>query len=222
MRTHAKPLVALASGVILLAGMLCQTTNAQLVLSGSATLADTLGANSGPEALTVQYQVFLSGGIYFYAYWVNNPAGDVILNNNGSPTSTPEIVDAYSVAFDTTAPGAYIAGSIAGGTSTQDNGTSGLFWSFNAISPGGSTPPSNPLVFESYLPPIMGNANAQDANPPSPWSSNPNGQQVPVPNVTIPEPATTTLFALAALLLLPFRSNMLQLIRRQANASSAQ
>jgi len=51
------------------------------------------------------------------------------------------------------------------------------------------------LSFQSDLPPGAGNANAQDANPPSPWSSFPNGQQVPVP-LTVPEPGTWALVAM--------------------------
>ncbi len=46
----------------------------------------------------------------------------------------------------------------------------------------------------------MGLADAQDSNPPSPWSSFPNGQDVPVPS-PLPD-ATGTLALLGATVLL--------------------
>ena len=207
MKTLAKPIVAVATGAILLCGVVCQTVQAQLVLGpltpggppdvGTSILADSFGVNSGPEALPVLWAVSENAaGIYTYAYQVYNPSGDVLLNNNGSPTTTPEIVDAFSVSFDTTNPSLYIPGSQSAGAGNQVNGTSGLFWTFGAVNPGGSSPV---LSFESLEPPAPGNANAQDANPPSPWSSNPSGQEVPVP---IPEPASMTLLTLTALSLL--------------------
>jgi hypothetical protein len=123
----------------------------------------------------------------------------VLLNNNGTPTTTPEIVDTFEVGFDATLPGAYVMGTQSGGVFDQNNGASGLTWSFNAVQAGSASPV---LSFESDLPPVMGNANAQDANPPSPWSSFPNGQQVPVPG-NVPEPGTAALF-MTSLLSLPF------------------
>jgi hypothetical protein len=213
MKTRKKPIVALASEAVLLAGLFCQTASAQSVVvgtPGSSILANAFGTSSGPEALSVSWLVTQSGPIYTYFYQVNNPAGDVILNNNGSPTGTPEVVDAFSIAFDTTVLGAYISGTQAGGSSDQNNGASGLFWSFASVSPNSS---SATLSFESDLPPTLGNANAQDANPPSPWSSSPFGQQVPVPAV-VPEPATTAMFAFSGLLLLPVRSLRFRFMRK--------
>ena len=162
-------------------------TLAVLVESSAGTpaiLADVLGTASGPEALTVSWSVTENASdVYTYTYVVNNPSGDVLLNNDGSLSSTPEIVDAFSVSFDTTASGAYTTGSQSGGTSQQNNGGSGLFWSFAEVSPGSSSPP---LSFTSANPPVLGNASASDGNPPSPWSSYPNGQQVAVPASSAP------------------------------------
>ena len=195
MKIHPKTIIALAAGAILLSGLLGQTAQAQLLLneSGTSILADSLGANTGPEALPISWSVVENASlIYTYTYTVNNPVGDVVLDNTGTPTSTPEPVDAFSVGFDTTAPGAYIMNSQTGGVFDENNGPVGLFWLLGSVNPGTS---SGPLSFQSDRPPTLGNANAQDANPPSPWSSNPNGQQVPVP-ITVPEPGTWALVAI--------------------------
>ena len=194
MKIHPKTIIALAAGAILLSGVLDQTAQAVLLNeSGTSILADSLGANTGPEALPISWSVVENASlIYTYTYTVNNPVGDVVLNNTGTPTSTPEPVDAFSVGFDTTAGGAYISGSQTGGLFDENNGTAGLFWLLVSVNPGTS---SGPLSFQSDQPPTLGNANAQDANPPSPWSSNPNGQQVPVP-ITVPEPGTWALVAI--------------------------
>jgi len=201
LNTHFKTIVALAAGAILLIGLGQSAQAALLNISGASTLADSFGTNSGPEAVSVSWSVVEDASdIYTYSYIVNNPTGDVILTNLGAPTTTPEVVDALSVAFDTTAAGAYIAASQTGGVFDQNNGPAGLFWDFTAINPGTSSPV---LSFQSYLPPTLGNANAQDANPPSPWSSSPYGQQVPVPGngSFVPEPASVSLVVLALPLL---------------------
>jgi hypothetical protein len=109
--------------------------------------------------------------------------------------------------FDATVPGAYLSGSQTGGSTQLNNGAAGLYWSFVAVNPGANSPS---LSFQSDLPPGMGNANALDENPPSPWRSSPNGQQVPVPTA-VPEPPPLALLALT-LLLLPFRSAILRAI----------
>ena len=203
MKTQINTIAALASGAILLSGVLSQTAQAS-VESGSAQLADVLGVDTGPESLTVSYLVTLSAGVYTYTYSVFNPAGDVLLNTNGLPTATPEVVDAFSVGFDTTQPGAFIAGSQTGGLADLNDGVAGLFWAFTGVNPSNSSPT---LSFESDLPPVMGNAGAQDANPPSPWASNPDGQDVPVPNTALAPDSTSTLALFGGvLLLLPFRS----------------
>jgi hypothetical protein len=206
MKTHAKPIVALATGVILLCGVVCQTVQAQLVLgpltpggpadTGTSILADSSGSGpTSPESLTVTWAVSENvADVYTYAYQVYNPPGDVLLG--GPDAGQAEIVDSFSVLFDTTDPSLYIPGTQSAGSGNQVNGTSGLFWTFPAVNPGGLSPG---LSFESLEPPTSGNANAQDGNPPSPWSSSPSGQEVPVP---IPEPASMTLLALSALSLL--------------------
>jgi hypothetical protein len=218
MKAYAKPTVALAAGAIILLGVFCQTARAQFAPltpggpadTGTAALADALGVSTGPEALTISWSVSENvSDIYTYSYVVNNPMGDVVLNNMGGPTMTPEIVDAFSVGFDTTFPGAYVNGSIAGGNFDQNLGPDGLSWAFTGVNPGSSSPM---LSFESLLPPTLGNANAADRNPPSPWSSVPNGQMVPVPT---PEPSPLILFALTALLFLPFRSTLLRFVRQK-------
>jgi hypothetical protein len=198
MKNNAKSIIALP-GAVALAGLLCQTAPAQLVIDPLTTvvLADAFGTATGPEAVTITTEVTETAGVYTYSYIVNNPSGDVLLNANGSPTSTPESVDAFSVSFNTTAPGAFVPGSQTGGVYDSNNLVGGLFWAFDAINAGNSGPT---LSFVSDEPPTLGNANAQDANPPSPWSSAPNGQQVPVPS-DVPEPATMTLLALTALVL---------------------
>jgi hypothetical protein len=197
MKIRVKPIVAMAAGAALLSGALCPTARGALVLSGMATLADSAGTATGPEALTVNYSVNLTSGVYTYSYTVYNPVGDVQLGGSGSPGSG-EVVDAFSVGFNTMLPGAY-TGSPASAPVPQNDLASGLFWTFTPVAPGDFSPT---LSFYSTLPPTLGNANALDANPPSPWSSNPDGQQVPVP---VPEPTT---LIVGGLLLVPFLRTM--------------
>jgi len=202
MKRNSKPLVALASGALFACGVLVQPAHATIISSGTASLADAFGVDTGPEAVTITYAVDLTGGIYTYTYKVNNPTGDVLLTSTGGTTTTPEVVDAYAISFDTLIPGAYISGSQSGGASQQNNGVAGLFWGFSAVSPGNS---SATLSFESDDPPTLGNANAQDSNPPSPWNSTPHGQQVPVPQTaTVPDGTATAGLLGGILTLLPF------------------
>ena len=214
-----KPIIiALALAATLAAVVFSPAARAQGLLSesGSATLADVFGTATGPEALTVNWSVVESPSfVYTYTYAVQNPAGDVLLNDNDTPTSSPEVVDAFSVQFNTTVPGAYVADSQSGGATEQDNGTAGLFWSFAAVSPGASSPA---LSFQSDLPPGQGNANALGDNPPAPWTSVPNGQEVPVPS-SVPEPATFSLLA-GTLLLFPFRAAIDRLGRKREDVNS--
>jgi hypothetical protein len=192
---------------MLLSGLLCPNTQAQGLLNekGKSVLADVFGTASGPEALIVSWTVVEdAAGTYTYSYIVNNLKGDVLLTDAGQPTSTPEIVDAFMVAFDTTAPGAFVPLSQTGGSCDVNLGPFGLFWSFTPVQPGSASPT---LSFESDLPPVPGNASATDSSPPSPWASSPDGQQVPVPDpqTDVPEPAPAALFALG-LLFLPSRA----------------
>ncbi|MGP8198456.1 MAG: hypothetical protein ACLQU4_03010 [Limisphaerales bacterium] len=206
MRLRTKPLLAFVSGAIALPALLCQTAQAGGLLNetGESVLADVFGTSSGPEALVITWSVVENtSDIYTYSYDVHNPAGDVLLNSEGQPTSTPEVVDSYSVSFDTTAPGAYVPSSQVGGLINENNGIYGLFWAFVPI-PAGKM--GQVLSFESDLPPMPGTADASDANPPSPWSSLPDGQFVPVPDAPdpVPEPTTAALAGLTVLVLVPF------------------
>jgi hypothetical protein len=214
-KRQMKPIVALASGAILLFGLLSPTVQAQstVISSATSTLAPSVipsgGYGANPEEyLVISWSVTESiANIFTYSYTVENPAGDVLLNPDGTLTPTPNSVNNFEVTFNTTAPGAYLPGSIMGGAFDQASGV-GLTWDFNAVTAGSS---SALLTFQSTLGPNSGDAGADGGSPPAPWSSTSlNGQQVPVPGVvmhTAPEPATTTLLALA-LLLLPFRSTL--------------
>jgi len=201
-------MAALVSGAILLSGVLCQTAQAQGLLneSGASILADVNGTATGPEALTVSWSVVENApSDYTYTYTVNNPSGDVLLPGSYAP-GTSEIVDSFSLDFNAALPDAVVSGPI-GGNSAFNFGAYGLYWvlSPDVVRAGTS---SGLLSFQSELPPSPGNASASDDSPPSPWAS-PNGSPVPVPgtgNFSVPEPATTTLLALTALLLLPFGS----------------
>jgi hypothetical protein len=177
-----------------------------VIESGTSVLANVFGTNTGPEALTVSWEVDLNTSVYTYSYIVNNPAGDVLLTNGDVPTSTPEVVDTLSVGFDTTVPNAYISNSQTGGVFTENNGTNGLLWVLGAVPAGGS---SGPLSFQSLLPPTLGNANAQNSNPPSPWASTPFGQEVPVPT---PEPGTLSLLLAGSALFAFMRPRRFRLI----------
>jgi hypothetical protein len=182
MKMQSKPIVALASGAVLLLGLLCQTAQAQ-----SALLAVTGGpVNTG---LTVGYSVADNSGVYTYTYTIADP---------------PASVGTFSVDFPTAPPGEVVPGSITG--SGEYEGISGatgttVVWYVN-IAAGGS---GATLSFESLLPPALGNASATGEDS---WGSSPGGEQVSVPQA-IPEPATTTLLALS-LLFLAFRPNMLK------------
>jgi hypothetical protein len=208
-----KPFAAMmAAAAVLFLGFAGSSAQAQSVITnGSSFLSDVLGSGpTSPETLTINWSVTFSAGIYTYSYTINNPSGDVVLNPMGGPTMTPEIVDAFSVGFDTTAPGAYVSGSISGGAFDQNNGPDGLSWAFTGVNPGTSSPT---LSFESDLPPAMGTANASDRNPPSPWSSVPNGQLVPIP-APVPEPSTWALLVLGSFAFAPFRSTLLRFVRK--------
>jgi hypothetical protein len=203
MRIHAKIIVALASGAILLPGLPFQTAQAQSVIipSTPVTLADVNGTDTGPDALTVTYEVTenLADDVYTYNYIVGNPS--------------PENVTSFTVDFNTGAiingQDAFVPGSITVGNANYGaaNGVNGITWAFlsDPISAGGGT--SGTLAFQSDVAPAQGNASATgDDNPPGPWASYPDGSQVPIPNasIVVPEPTTTVLLALTALLLPPF------------------
>ena len=207
MKRHAKSLIILVAGSLLVFGLPVQTVQAGVVESGVAQLADAFGTATGPESLTVNYSVTVdSGGVYTYSYIVNNPSGDVLLNDDGSPTTTPETFDAFSVGFNTTIPGAFLSGN-----QTQNNGASGLYWFFDPVNAGAS---SATLSFTSDDAPTMGNANASDNNLPSPWRSTPLGEKVPVPQTIVPDSTSTLALLAGVLLLLGFGSAPRLVLRR--------
>jgi len=215
MNIRVKPIVALVSGAILLPCLLDQTAYAQstFIEGGTSTLADVFLTATGTEALSVSWFVVenTSSDVYTYAYNVNNPVGDVELNNDGTKTTIPETFNNFSISFNTLLPGANITGTAPIGGTFQNNGASGLSWSFPDVSPGTS---SALLAFQSSLAPGLGNASAGGGSiPPGPWSSIPAGEPVPVPRA-VPEPATKALLALTALLLLPFSSTWRRLLRQ--------
>jgi hypothetical protein len=208
MKNHTKSIIALASGTILLSGALCQTARAQSVIleSGSSSLANAFGTSTGPEALNVSWFVLENtvSDVYTYGYVVNNPACDLGRNNNDTPTTTPELVNFFSVTFNTTVAGNYLSASGPVGSLIQNNGANGLSWAFSDVSPGSS---SGLLSFQSDTPPTPGNASADGGSPPAPWSSIPSGQQVPVPDapIAVHEPTSMALLFLTTSLFLAFR-----------------
>jgi hypothetical protein len=126
--------------------------------------------------------------VYTYTYNVNNPAGDVLLNNAGQPTSTSEVVDTFMLTFDASVPGAVVSGPT-GGSGAANLGSFGLIWVLPSVPAGAN---SGSLSFTSDEPPTWADASAADANPPSPWSSSPDGQTVPVPmTASVPDSLNT-------------------------------
>jgi len=166
---------------------------ATLGLAGSAypialntPYSSILASSSAPGPdLTVYWEVStsLNPGVYTYEYQILNPANDT--------TS----VDFYNVSFNAIL-GVNVYRTGGGAFSDVSNGVN---WLFAPILAGFSSPALNTggvLYFTSPDLPTLGNANAQDSNPPSPWASLPGGQQVAVPNV--PDGGTTVaLFGLA-------------------------
>jgi hypothetical protein len=210
MKIQIKPLIALISGPMLLTGLLCQEAQAQIITieTNTATLADALGVNTGPEALTVGYSVTENTitKVYTYTYTVNNPTGDVLLPGTVN-AGTSEIVDLFAVDFDAS-PTSLIAGSLTGGTIGFGQAGTGVEWLLltpNITAGGNSTALYGgvPLSFESMNGPTMGNASAADGNPPSPWDSSPDGNPVPVPT---PDSTSTMALLGGVMLLLPLRS----------------
>ncbi len=138
-------IATLASAGAFIAGMTCGTTHAQtLIATNNSALANVFGVSTGPEALVIGWSVVESAtGVYTYTYTVNNPAGDVLLTSaETAPTGTPEIVDSFSVGFNTTLLGAFIPGSQAGGAFDLNNGVNGLTCGFCRRSGGQQQRPS--------------------------------------------------------------------------------
>ena len=178
-------------GLVLLVScalILVQQARAQLTLDTPGI--STLGSSSTPgNLITVNWEVSttLNLGVYTYEYQVVNP-----------PTDTTS-VDFFNVSFNASSGGNVLT--TGGGLFSQSVAGVGVDWLTPEVDAGSSTPALNAagvLYFTSPLPPTLGNANAQDMNPPSPWAStSPGGQQVPVPEV--PEPGTWVLVAIGLL-----------------------
>lgn len=209
MHTVLKQTIVLAVAAALVQQARSQNAPGLLNESGSAILAPSLAPTGGyavnpQEYLQVSWSVVENASdVYTYSYTLQNPANDVLLNNDGTLTSSPEQVEAFSLSFNTAAPGAYISGSQTGGAFREVNNND-LAWFFSpAVSPGGGANVS----FQSDLAPGEGDAAAQGASPPGPWSSvSPNGQTLPVPSQVLiaPEPSTIALLVIPALLGLAF------------------
>jgi PEP-CTERM motif len=204
MRTNVKPSVAFAAGAIILTNLLCGQAQAQSILieSGTSYLSDIFG--SGPtSAETLQVSWFVtentSSSIYTYAYNVYNPVGDVALNNNGTPTTTPETVNTFNLSFPVpTGAGVFFQATPPAGGSVQNNGPDGLTYTFPDIQPGQWSPL---LAYQTSVDPAMVNASADGGSvPPGPWSNIMDNSPVPAPSPRqVPEPTTATLLGLGAL-----------------------
>jgi len=207
---HTNAIFRLASGAVLLSGLLVQPLHANLLNeSGVSTLADALGVNSPPEALTISWSVVESPSfLYTYSYTINNPAGDVLLPGSGNP-GQPEVVDSYQVDFNTGLAGALVGLPSVGG---YDIGN-GIVWFLSSPVTAGNS--SAALTYQSDLPPTMGNASASDDNPPSPWSSYPSGEQIPVPGAArVPDSTSTAVLLGGIMILFPFRTAFRKVARK--------
>lgn len=191
MKTQSKPIVALASGAVLLCGVLTQSAHAQIVdiTSGTGILADVDGNATGPTALPVQYSVTENtvSDVYTYSYVLSNPGP-------ASGAGAYE-VDSVSLSFDASQTGVVLPGSLSGGILAVNNGENGVAFFFAGITGGNN---SGTLTFNSEDAPTMGDANANGDSPPGPWASSPDGTQIAVPMV-VPEPTSLSLLALGVL-----------------------
>jgi hypothetical protein len=197
MRTQPKSIAAVASGAVLLSGLAGQSAKAQSVTLNTpeqSILADVNGG-TGPNALTVDWEVTDNSGVYTYSYTVQSP--------------TAAEAASFSVGFNTAATDPV---DISGDGAINYSGAVGIgvIWNplYNNTDTVGVQPgeTSQTLTFESDSPPVLGNANVNGSNPNGPWASNPYGHEVPVP-FALPEPATVSLLALG-LMLFPFRSSI--------------
>ena len=215
MKTCVKPIVALAAGAILLTGALCQMVRAQNIVVESDLTPSILAPTPAPpggyavnpqEYLSVAWEVTenLSDSVYTYYYDVSNPSGDVLYNSDGSLGTTLEDVAYFSVDFPTT--GNYVPGTIHGGGAVQFTANT-IEWLVNI--PAGGT--SGVLQFDSDIPPTLGNATSSDSG--CPCSVDFGQSRWHTRSRSSPRAAMTTLLALTALLLLPFRSNIFRFMR---------
>jgi len=130
----------------------------------TSSMPSTVG---GPVPLTVSWEVNFNSTslVYTYNYEVTDPA------NEG------DTVDSFNVGA--------ISTFITGGNYNflSPNGPT---WDF-VINPGQT---SSDLYFTSLTAPILGTGNSSDSSPPSPWSTYPNGNPIPVPG-TVPDGGMT-------------------------------
>jgi hypothetical protein len=169
-KTNMKSKLMMAAAVAAIAGF---STSAQAnpfssdvgsIESGSSTL---VSASQPLNNIVINWGVDLVSGTYTYNYQIDDTSSDT--------------VDSLNVSFDTLPVGALTGGNY---THSDANGVTWLLGT--AVAAGGT---SGTLDYTSDFAPTWGNANGADANPPSPWASDPGGQQVPVPNV--PDSGTT-------------------------------
>lgn len=198
---HAKP-IAVAAGALLFSGLFNQSAFAQENLTGTAKLASSGGASD----ISVAYTVTGTAN-------PNSPTGYTYEYTYNATDSTTGVLESLELGFTVT------QGTIASGanvitlpTTTVSGGSStsllpgGLEW-FAITMAGKST---GTLEFESDYSSVMANANAAGSNP-GPWaSSNTGGQQLPVPNTAVPEPAVASLLTAVGISLLPLRKNILK------------
>lgn len=206
MKKAVKPSVALTLGALFLSGALNGTLHAQstLIESGTSYLVDLLGSSTtSPETLAVSWFVVEndSSGIYTYAYNVFNPPGDVVLNNNGTTTTSPEYFNSFTISFPTpppSGPGSYFFQPTSPVGGSVDVNPDGITYTFPSVAPGDSSPL---LAFQTTQAPIMVNASAGGGGvPPSPWSNVPDNSPVPAPGPrSVPEPGTAALLGLGGL-----------------------
>ncbi len=136
-------------------------TTAQATWIVGPTAATLASQNTPGDNITAWFVVDLTAGLYTYDYQLVNTSSDTI--------------DAFTVSFNTTGIGAYLAGN----NTSMDPNT--VTWTFAPVASGGT---SGVFFFTSLVAPTWGNAGALDSVPPSPWSSlAPGGQQVTVPGV---------------------------------------
>jgi hypothetical protein len=180
-----------------------QTAQATIVVPAGSALWTSI--HSG-QTINVDYQVDLVGGLYYYEYQVEVPAGP-----GNEPIESLEIDATHAAVFLGVPPvGADIPHGaslpVSGAVLGASAGLLNVHWNLTPIVPGTE---SLVLAYTSTFAPIWGNGSAiDDGN--GPWSSqNPGSAVVPVP---VPEP--TTMIA-GALLLLPFGASTLRVLRRR-------
>ena len=179
MKIQPTTIIVLITGARFVCGPLGRTAQAQTILNGTNTLGDA--GNIAADELSVAYTVTESGDVYTYDYTIYAPSSAT--------------VSQFNIGFDASPANAY---SVSGGTFRQEIDGIGVDW-YVSVPEGGN---SGTLQFQSDEAPGWGNANANgNPSPPTPWASTySGGQQLPVP-VAIPEPATTSLLAMAVLAL---------------------